>query len=79
MTKNTGLARRAAQELTAAGGALFRAGTLPEVIRHVITSGEREPFNLLNLIDTAIEQTSTYAIRAVDEADAISRMEVDHA
>lgn len=78
MNNANDLVRRAAQELTAAGEALLRAGTLLEVIRHVVTSGDRERFNLLNLVDTAIEQTSTYANRALDEAEAISPRETDH-
>ncbi|MDR8068275.1 hypothetical protein [Burkholderia cenocepacia] len=57
----------AARELYAAGDALMRVQTLLGVMRSVVTSGE-ETFNMLNLVDSAIEIASMYAERATNES-----------
>ncbi|MBM2767062.1 hypothetical protein [Burkholderia anthina] len=58
----------AARELDAAGDALMRVRTLLDVMRSVVTSGEEETFNMLNLVDSAIEIASMYAERATNES-----------
>ncbi|WP_124842357.1 hypothetical protein [Burkholderia cepacia] len=55
----------ATRELHTAGDALMRVNTLLGVMRSVVTSGE-ETFNMLNLVDSAIEIASMYAERATN-------------